>query len=101
MWRLEHQVIPAEGKSVVFWWSRKTPGNYLGHVHFLEAVIFQFLTKPTFHSNYMYYVILSGHSLYSKELRCALYFQICCEKLSHLLNEAAAKWNGTRNLLNA
>jgi len=27
MWRLEHQVIPAEGKSVVFWWTLKTPGN--------------------------------------------------------------------------
>jgi hypothetical protein len=83
MWRLEQQVIPAEGKkSIVFWWSRKTPGNYLGHVHFLQAVVFPFLTKPTPHSNYLYFGILSGHSLYSKELRCALYFQKCFREIN-------------------
>jgi hypothetical protein len=41
MWLLVQQIIPAKGKSVVFWWSQKTPGNYLGHVsHFLEAQLF-------------------------------------------------------------
>jgi len=34
------QVIPAEGKSVVFWWSRKTPGNYFANIRFLEAQLF-------------------------------------------------------------
>ena len=64
-----------------FW--RKRLGNYLGHVHFLEAeLFFHFLTKPTFHSNYMYFGILSGHNIYSKELRCALYFQKCLREIN-------------------
>jgi hypothetical protein len=32
MWRVVQQVIPAKGKSVVFWWLWKTLGNYVVHV---------------------------------------------------------------------
>ena len=104
MWRLEQKVVPAEGKSVVFWWSRKTPGSYLGHVHFLQAAIFPFLMKPTFHSNYMYFGIFSFYqAIVSTVKNCVVHniFKNICAKLTYLLNEAAAKWNRTRNLLNA
>jgi hypothetical protein len=47
-----------------------------------SSVIFTFLSKPTFHSNYTYFDTLSGNSLYSKEFLYAIYFQKCVGEIN-------------------